>query len=42
MTIAGVLNDSFYGLSRTKKEFFFQTFDTKTKILTSSKPFIIL
>lgn len=42
MIIAGVLNDSFYGLSRTKKEFFFQTFDTKTKTLTSSKPFIIL
>ncbi|WP_299522659.1 hypothetical protein [Winogradskyella sp.] len=42
MTIAGLANDSIFTLSRTKKEFFFQTFDAKTKRLTSSKPFEIL
>lgn len=41
MSIAGELKDSIYALSRTKKEFFFQTFDSETKELTSSKPFKI-
>ena len=41
MHIAGVVNDSVYAISRTKKEFFFQTFNAKTKSLTSSKPFEI-
>jgi hypothetical protein len=39
MTISGVKNDSIYALSRAKKEFFFQTYDAKTKRLTSSKVF---
>lgn len=41
MTIAGVLNDSIYSLSRTKKDLLFQTYDARTKILTSSRPFTI-
>jgi len=42
MTIAGVKNDSIYTLSRAKNEFLFQTYDAKTKRLTSSKAFNIL
>jgi hypothetical protein len=42
MTIAGIENDSIYALSRAKKEFFFQTYDAKTKRLTSSKVFNLL
>lgn len=41
MTIAGELDGFIYALSRTKEEFFFQTFDSKSKSLISSKPFII-
>ncbi|MEM9679146.1 MAG: hypothetical protein AAF901_02380, partial [Bacteroidota bacterium] len=38
MAIAGEINDSIYALSRTKREFFLQTFDGKTKRLLDSKP----
>jgi len=41
MAVAGIKNDSIYVLSRTKKEFFFQTFDAETKKISASKPFEI-
>ncbi len=42
MAIAGIKNDTIYTISRTKKEFFFQTYDAKTKSLISTKPFEII
>ena len=41
MRIAGQLDNYIYTLSRTKKEFFLQTFDAKSKALVSSNPIIL-
>lgn len=41
MTIAGELEGFIHALSRTREEFFFQTFDSKSKRLISSKLFRI-